>query len=153
MILPISVTYRWATLQGSSPDSMRTMLCTNHSSAVSAVSLCQRLVLRMFKCIRTLSRDSSAPLNVPVLGYHLSSDCKLLKRGLGRISSPRRSRLYTDGPSSQPAATWRWWRNAGQESVSYHCYAIDVLQKDCLQELQCTNKGCVYEQNWHTEWL
>lgn len=28
-----------------------------------------------------------------------------VRRGLGKISNPQQSRLYTGGPSSQPAAT------------------------------------------------
>lgn len=39
--------------------------------------------------------------------HYCNDNCKEVKRGLGKISNPRQSRLCTGGPSSQPAAAWR----------------------------------------------
>lgn len=47
----------------------------------------------------------------------LQSNCRSVRRGLDKTSNPPQSHLYTDDPSSQPAAACKWVRKKSMLSL------------------------------------
>lgn len=101
----------------------------------------------------------------------LKSNCRSVRRGLGKTSNPPQSRLDTDGPSSQPVGACRWEKKKRNmlslcdswQTTNVWVYANLPLfrqkhrQTQELRKLFCRQRAFIWhlrKQNigWENEW-